>query len=360
MIFEKDASVEMHSVNTDSLGRNVIDDRPSCDVCIICPTTKDVNVLIDDVASHWHLTFKRMYSHHNNIEYYRTSMHNFKGENLIIHVSWQSEYGPLTASSHLDLVIKEFRPRFVAMMGVCAGDRKKVKLGDLAVASSTFSYDDQFIKNLDNLQKYQFALDFSYLNPKIKIFVNDFGEWRESIEKVKKVHPIYQARKENTRGIMDTILFKSHNISSNEYDLHISSYKRSIRKLRVKFGYCYRKYRLFLCKFRMGTFNFEEASSDLYIAPMALVNRVRRDNPFDNIQKLVNEAITLDMEAGAFYRTAESFPGTYALVVKGICDYADDDKDDAYYRYASSLSAMYIVHFISKYITSDMMAESQK
>ena len=68
----------------------------------------------------------------------------------------------------------------------------------------------------------------------------------------------------------------------------------------------------------------------------------------------MSEAIALDMEAGAFYRTAKNFPGTYALVVKGIGDYADNDKDDVYFKYASSLSAMYVMNFLIRYITYDL------
>jgi nucleoside phosphorylase len=34
--------------------------------------------------------------------------------------------------------LHEIHPRFVAMTGVCAGDRRKVKLGDLIVATDAY------------------------------------------------------------------------------------------------------------------------------------------------------------------------------------------------------------------------------
>lgn len=365
MVFERNMLTDIRPVDPDDASKNVTYNGASCDVCIVCPTVKDVKVLIDEIGLHWHLTFKRMYSYHGNIEYYRTSMYNLKGEALIINISWQLKHGPQAAASHLDLIIREFHPRLVALGGVCAGDRRKVKLGDLVVASSTFSYNDQFTEKSDNLQKCQPVIDLSYLNPKIKFFIENFDEWKEAIIKLKKVHPMYQENKMDSNDITDNILFNNRNTSDRDRDQYISTCKRSIQKLRTKIGSYYKKYRLFTYKTKSVNFNSEGSNSEtqpylhseLYVAPMALVNRVRRDDPFDGIQKLVSETIALDMEAGAFYRTAENFPTIYALVVKGIADYADREKDDKYHKYASSLSAMYIVHFISKYVTSDMMVD---
>ena len=63
------------------------------------------------------------------------------------------------------------------------------------------------------------------------------------------------------------------------------------------------------------------------------------------------------MEGAIFYRTVADFSGIHALLVKGVCDYADSDKDDSYHHYASSVSATYVLFFIREYVYADRMPE---
>jgi hypothetical protein len=62
-------------------------------------------------------------------------------EHLTIQVSWPAGNGPEEISLHTSAILDEFRPRFAGMCGICAGDPKKVKLGDLVVANKAFKYD---------------------------------------------------------------------------------------------------------------------------------------------------------------------------------------------------------------------------
>lgn len=87
---------------------------------------------------------------------------------------------------------------------------------------------------------------------------------------------------------------------------------------------------------------------------MASVSTVRREEPFGNIQTLIREAVAIDMEGASFYGTVANFPSLRSLVVKGVCDYADCEKNDDYHEYASRVSAAYMVYFIKEYVTSDI------
>ena len=88
-----------------------------------------------------------------------------------------------------------------------------------------------------------------------------------------------------------------------------------------------------------------------HVTAIASGNAVRSDNPFKQIQRAVRNAIALDMEGAAFYRCIADFPGMRALFVKGICDYADNQKDDIFHGYAASASALYALAFIKEYVT---------
>jgi hypothetical protein len=93
-----------------------------------------------------------------------------------------------------------------------------------------------------------------------------------------------------------------------------------------------------------------------HIAAIASSSAVRSDNPFQEIQVPVRGAIAIDMEGATFYRTVAEFAGLRALLVKGVCDYADPDKDDTYHDYAAAASARYLLCFIKDYVTTALMA----
>ncbi len=95
---------------------------------------------------------------------------------------------------------------------------------------------------------------------------------------------------------------------------------------------------------------------DCYIAPMASGMAVRVDNPFPHLTEYYNrKTLAVDMEAATFYLALRGFPFMHGLVVKGICDYADGQKNDHYHDFAARASAIYILHFISEYVNNQIM-----
>jgi len=88
---------------------------------------------------------------------------------------------------------------------------------------------------------------------------------------------------------------------------------------------------------------------------MASGNAVRRDDPFQEIQAPVRGAIAIDMEGAAFGRVMSSYPTIPWLIVKGVSDYADADKDDSYHDYAMHASALYALSFLQAYVTYERL-----
>ena len=90
-----------------------------------------------------------------------------------------------------------------------------------------------------------------------------------------------------------------------------------------------------------------------HIVPMASGSAVRSDNPFEDVRTPVRGTIAIDMEGATFYRTTVEFPGIRSLLVKGVSDYADLEKDDSYHAYAAAVSSAYILCFIKEYVSSE-------
>jgi len=89
-----------------------------------------------------------------------------------------------------------------------------------------------------------------------------------------------------------------------------------------------------------------------HIATVASSNAVRSDNPFHEAQIPLRKTIAFDMEGAALYEVAANFLHTQALMVKGVSDYGDKDKDDSYHGYASAVSALYMLSLVREYVTS--------
>jgi len=96
-----------------------------------------------------------------------------------------------------------------------------------------------------------------------------------------------------------------------------------------------------------------------YIGAIASGSAVRADRPFERIPFQLRNTLAIDMEGAAFYRTVEDFPGMDALLVKGVSDYADNNKDDSSHWRASSLSAAYMLAFIQEYVTAERIPRTQ-
>ncbi|HEY1350120.1 MAG TPA: hypothetical protein VGF67_10890 [Ktedonobacteraceae bacterium] len=97
-----------------------------------------------------------------------------------------------------------------------------------------------------------------------------------------------------------------------------------------------------------------------HIKPLASGSAVRRDNPFQDIQVPVRGAIVIDLEGAAFGRVMSSHPPIPWLIVKGVSDYADAEKDASYHDYAMRTSALYALSVLQAYVTSERLPRQQQ
>jgi tetratricopeptide (TPR) repeat protein len=92
-----------------------------------------------------------------------------------------------------------------------------------------------------------------------------------------------------------------------------------------------------------------------HIKAMASGSAVRADNPFKDVRAPVRGTVAIDMEGAAFGLVMSRHPLIPWLVVKGVCDYADRDKNDAYHDYTARASALYALSFIRAYVTNERL-----
>jgi nucleoside phosphorylase len=262
------------------------------DVCLFCALAEEAQVCIREFERMCGVSFQTVVSARSGA-YRQATIQNKQAESLTVRVSWQLKAGPVEAGLLIGSVLEECTPYFAAMTGICAGDKRKVKLGDLVVATSAFAYDTgKVVIGKDGKPQLLHELDTWNASPDVLHFALMFQEWQAAVASIAR--PLIRLQ-----GARET------------------------------------------------------QPSKLHIAPVASGHTVRGDNPFEEICLFVRTTAALDMEAVTFYRTLAGFPGVRSVFVKGVSDYADGEKNDSYHDYASAVSAAYILSFVKEYLTSD-------
>ena len=259
------------------------------DVCIVCALYEEAAAVIDEFSRCCHSSFSKDYYGLDRYEYQYTTIQDSNEEPLTVMVTWLPNVGPPAMAQELKSLVQQFHPRFMAMTGICAGDKYKVQLGDLVIASAAYHYEEG--KITAEPQGYQPAIRTFGPADQILQYTRGFTDWKKPVTKMKEQ-------------------FLQHALQPSDLPQGI-------------------------------------------VAPMASGMAVRADDPFPWLQQYHRNTIALDMEAASFYAAVRSF--THVLVVKGVCDYADMTKNDAYHDYAARASAVYVLHFIQEYVTKEAM-----
>lgn len=264
------------------------------DVCVACALAEEGQAFMQIIEQQCHVQFQRIFDNYLQLEYYSTCISNMQEEPLRLQVSWPAKHGSSEMSLHLKPLLAKFRPRFAAQTGICAGDRKRVNLGDLIVAERAYFYEGgKFILTPDGKREQLFDGDLYWASPMVRRLIRTFD------------------------------------------------HKRLSQMLEI------------------GKTVMPETTATYHIGAIASGNSVRADHPFDGTRFQVRDTLGLEMEGATFYRVATDFPGMHALVVKGVSDFADSEKNDAYHRFSSALSSMYMLIFIQEYVTSKHMPQKE-
>lgn len=261
------------------------------DVCIVCALEEEADAVEREVSARCQTAFEKGTTEDRHAVYgYRwTTIFNRKNEPLTLLLFCQTRPGPLAAALDLGVLLRIFQPHFVAMVGICAGDKRHVHLGDLVVAEYAYHYQEGKIEYNEQGAMIHQPEWITYGPAKQIIhFARTFDAWHGPVAELERPD---RANKLPRR----------------------------------------------------------------LIAPIASGMAVQGIDPFPGLQQHNRKTYALDMEAAAFYQTLHDFPLVASLVVKGVSDYADQSKNDAYHEYAARASAIYLLGFIQEYVTEETM-----
>ncbi|HTK08814.1 MAG TPA: TIR domain-containing protein [Ktedonobacteraceae bacterium] len=329
------------------------------DVCIICALHEEAEAFLDVLKTHG-TEPEEEYSPQLRRNFFSATIQNGKGEPLNLFITWAPDMGGSDIQDDLGRLLDVFPIRFAAMTGICAGNKDKVKLGDLIVAESTYLHDSgSYVSTADGGSKHLYNVKNIQLLQPILQAVHGFEDWQKEGSQITR--PI--SKRQQTDWLLNTLLEKKNvrAINFTDLDTHAPKWRSIVQELKQGTEpFLDGKMQLnesLVTELIYGPEEFpyqDPSTPTCHIGPMASGNSVRKDNPFLEISQPVSKVLGLDMECWAFYHTLRERNINY-LFVKGVCDYGDSSKDDSYHKYAATLSATYMHAFIKKFVTEERM-----
>jgi nucleoside phosphorylase/CheY-like chemotaxis protein len=174
-------------------------------------------------------------------------------------------------------LIREFRPRFIVITGICAGIRDKTDFGDVLYGQQVWDWQNGKIKNEDEKTIFEIAPDQLTANTSVSSYIQNLSNNKSALSSIKDGWP---------------------SAPTNE--------------LRLLSG--------------------PIVSGSCVIASEDMVEQIKLQH---------RSTIGIDMEAYGVFAAANfaSFPQPIAISLKAVCDFADDKKDDTLQPYAAYTSA---------------------
>ena len=195
--------------------------------------------------------------------------------------------GMIATALRTSAIIAALRPRLVCMTGICAGVRDKVKLGDVLFADP--SWDFQSGKRVRDKENTQFSMRPHQLlaSPQVRSHVEQLREDKDALGKI-----------------------------ATSFSEHPSGVPR------------------------------------IFVGPVASGSAVLADG--DVIKEIRNqhqELIGVEMEIYGLFAAAHSVssPQPQCFALKGVCDFADPDKEDGHQRFAAYASAQVLRLLIERF-----------
>jgi nucleoside phosphorylase len=252
------------------------------------------------------------------------------------------------------------RPSCLAMSGVCAGNPSEVALGDVVVAETTYEYDEGKQTADDFLADHrQYQLDSRWiraaqdLDPSRLDSFGPAGEDETAIWLLERLylgqeptkhpafHRYFPARtwEPPTETIAyDGLIARDHpgwalTVAGREY----------IERVRYN-----------------DVDGPEKLPLAVVVAPMASGSYVAKDGAsWERLRRLGVRTVTgLEMESATIATVAEAERVPYWLVVKGVMDHADPNKDDRYKQFAARASAEVLYALLDRLVDPASTSEA--
>ncbi len=336
-------------------------------VCVVCAVDEEFKAFVRMLTKMYQQSSVQKRAGRDGRPFRSALIQNEAGKDISLHLSLALDPGPLAMITHLKNILAEFTPQFVAMTGFCAGDQRKVNLGDLVVAERAFFYESGSVER-NQAGELEPRSDVTTYRPDPTTLIQArlFNGWQEDLKRLTTRPP---SRIQQRDWLLDHLSQMSpmnvKAIPLDELKIHVPDWRLLVAEMQQgEKPWLSRTLTLLhperVESLRYGSEEFPFHDGELnnpYIEAMASGSAVRHDNVnnalFQQVQMPVRSAIAVDMEAATLYQViSQDYPTLARLVVKGVCDYAAPEKNDTYHAYAAEAAAVYMLCFLREHITA--------
>ncbi|MBF0440187.1 MAG: tetratricopeptide repeat protein, partial [Magnetococcales bacterium] len=271
---------------------------------------------------------------------------------LELALACQGEMGEVETSVVFARLQPYLDPRLLAMVGICAGNPKKVALGDLVVANKLYRVDTGKIAQSE---KYQDITTFQ-IHPELLPKLDDFI-------------PAWVARNPANDRPISLVAQRNwllHTLYDHKHNNGISPLKHperanfcpawtevvvSLRKTKDLSPHGLNLTDQGLMKveddFLLYPDGFpQEKGFQVHVGSMACASQViENDTIFEDLARYERKTVALDMESYAI-GVLSQYWNKRMLVVKGVQDFANRDKEDRFRSFAAERAAWFLLDFL--------------
>lgn len=287
------------------------------------------------------------------------------GQPLRVVVGRTLGMGAQDAASVATLFVSEYKPRCLAMCGVCAGRRGAVELGDVIIANRLWTYDSgklivkgnetgQRVEHLEGdfltynipprwvhrAESFKPAPSSEWLTERPRSYEMQ-GDWLlEQLDKKDSKpnnHPERATRCANWDRVLPWLWEKGLlKQSSLELTASGDAYIKA-KRLRYPDGLP------------------DPAPFRVHVGPIGTGSRVVEDNEaFSKLKHVMRTMLGLEMEAAAIGSVARLHDVPMMIVMKGVMDFADSEKNDHFKDFAARASAECLLAFLRENLVDEL------
>jgi nucleoside phosphorylase len=348
------------------LKMEIPNETPTIDILIITALKDELNALknCDNQSGKSWQELKDS----SNYSYYKTTFNHKNGTQLNIVAARPVEIGENYTNNLATRLISELKPRCLAMTGVCAGNKKETFLGDVIVANRVFKFDyGKLVTHYESIGDKQIRSEEIFHD--IRTY-NLIRQWEFIIQVFSQswLNTIQTPRPKSDYHRERWLLHKLYDFQQQpdkysrpdqhpERQTECPDWRKVIQQLREK--ELLKTDSLELTEKAQKEINNERLEyleeqrykdpsyPQIHTGVIATTNKVQKDPQlFQRIEKLQRKILGVEMEGAAIGAVAE-IEEIPIIIVKGVQDYADDDKNDKFRQYAAEVSARFLLAFLT-------------
>ncbi len=278
-------------------------------------------------------------------------------KHLEVAAAWATGMGTTSAAALAERLIAEYKPRCLAMCGVCAGRRGDVGVGDVIVADRVWSYESG--KSTVEQDEQGRRSERMQHDTETYSLRSDWKKAAEAFVVPESLRVILEERPRPIEAQADWVLERIKNREkppehpdwakmAPDYDtlLPLLWKKGLLKKLQLtKIGRERIEERMLRYPKGLPT---ALPPFKVHVGPIGTGSKVVKDDKiFDKLSNAVRKVIGLEMEAAAIGLVAHEHQDQMRFIVmKGVMDHADDWKSDAVKQFAARASAECLIAFL--------------